>query len=74
MNNENNLNPNLGDLCSKLDILIAFIAIQDISENIDKVLRLRKLNYPIKDISKIIDVTSRTVDNYISELKKQKKL
>lgn len=64
----------LDDLYYKLDILIALIAIKDISEDLEKVKILRNLNYPINDISKFLGIAERTVDRHISKLKKQKKV
>lgn len=63
----------LKKLCQKLDILISVVAIQG-KEQIEQVRILRNLNYSIPEISKLLGVTTRTVDNKIAELKKIKKL
>jgi hypothetical protein len=72
--NKNQNSITLDDLYNKLDILIALIAIKDVSEDIEKVKILRDFNYSINDISKYLGLSSRTIDNYISKLKKQKKV
>jgi hypothetical protein len=60
-------------LCNKLDKLIAIIAIQD-KEQQEQVRLLRLLEYTVPEISGLLGVSTRTVDNKIAELKKKGKL
>ena len=60
-------------LCDKMDKLISMIAIQGKNQN-EQVRILRYLGYKIPEISELLGVSPRTINNKIAALKNSKKL